>query len=140
MRIDLEKRQALTDIRRTVFEWGQEIPFFLRTEKDITRGSLGTQISHSVSSLQVHAYPIQRNPNEKQLQSAGLSESCNALIYTSAQEWVDLGVLTFEDLIAENFDVSRMTVGLDGKEWKVSQVGFTNRIGDSPTYVTFALS
>lgn len=139
MRTDLERRQALKDVRDSVREWGQRLDFFLRSEADLTRGSLGTTIKKSIQSFQVSAYPIQRNPNEKQLTQAGLSGQASALIYTSALAWADMGLLDLDDLILEDFDVSRMTVGLDGKEWKVSQVGFANRINGTPTYVTFAL-
>lgn len=139
MRTDLERRQALIDVRNTVREWGHKLDFFLRQEKDLERGSLGTTIKKSITSFQVSAYPIQVNPDEKALTKAGLSESCSAMIYTSSLEWVDLGMLKFDDLILNEFDVSRMTVALDGKEMKVAQVGFANRINNIPTYVTFAL-
>ena len=139
MRTDLERRQALRDIRDSVREWGQVLDFFLRSEADLKRGSLGTTISKSIRSVQLPAYPIQRNPDEKQMTKAGLSGTASALIYTSAQAWSDLGLLDLNDLILDDFDVSRMTVGLDGKEWKVAQVGFANRINGTPTYVTFAL-
>lgn len=139
MRTDLERRQALRDVRDTIREWGQPLDFFLRSEKDLVRGSLGTVVSKSIESFQISAYPIQRNPTEKQLTSAGLSVQASALVYTSALAWVDLGLLDLDDLILDKFDVSRMTVGMDGKEWKVAQVGFANRINGSPTYVTFAL-
>lgn len=139
MRTDLERKQALKDIRDTIREWGEELEFFLRSEKDVTRGSLGTVISKNIESIKVSAYPIQRNPDEKQLAKAGLSEESSALIYTSALAWADLGMLDLDDLILDEFDISRMTVGLDGKEMKVSQIGLANRINGTPTYVTFAL-
>ena len=139
MRTDLERKQALKDVRDTVREWGEELEFFLRSEKDVTRGSLGTVISKSIESIKVSAYPIQRNPDEKQLAKAGLSEESSALIYTSALAWADLGMLDLDDLILDEFDISRMTVGLDGKEMQVSQIGLANRINGTPTYVTFAL-
>lgn len=139
MRTDLERKQALKDVRDTIREWGEELEFFLRSEKDVTRGSLGTVISKSIESIKVSAYPIQRNPDEKQLAKAGLSEESSALIYTSALAWADLGMLDLDDLVLDEFDISRMTVGLDGKEMKVSQIGLANRINGTPTYVTFAL-
>lgn len=139
MRTDLERKQALKDVRDTIREWGEELEFFLRSEKDVTRGSLGTVISKSIESIKVSAYPIQRNPDEKQLAKAGLSEESSALIYTSALAWADLGMLDLDDLVLDEFDISRMTVGLDGKEMKVSQIGLVNRINGTPTYVTFAL-
>ena len=139
MRTDLERRQALVDIRDTVREWGEKLKFFIRSEADVKRGSLGTVVSKSTSSIEVSAYPIQRNPDEKQLTKAGLSHECSALIYTSALAWADLGMLNLDDLILDEFDLSRMTVALDGKEMKISQIGFANRINQTPTYVTFAL-
>lgn len=139
MNTDLERRQALKDVRNTVREWGQVLSFFLRSEADVKRGSLGTIVSKSIKSFQVSAYPIQRNPDEKQVTKAGLSEKCSALIYTSALEWAMLDMLNLNDLILDEFDISRMTVALDGREMKVAQVGFANRINGMPLYVTFAL-
>ena len=139
MRTDLERRQALVDVRNVCREWGQLLDFFLRSEADLKRGTLCTAIGHSLKSFQVSAYPINRNPDEKAMTKAGLSGEASALIYTSALEWADLGLLDLDDLILDEFDISRMTVALDGKEMKVSQVGFTNRINGTPTYVTFAL-
>ena len=139
MRTDLERRQALVDIRDTVREWGERLQFFVRSEADVKRGSLGTVVSKSTLSIEVSAYPIQRHPDEKQLTKAGLSHECSALIYTSALAWADLGMLDLDDLILDEFDLSRMTVALDGKEMKISQIGFANHINQTPTYVTFAL-
>ena len=34
MRTDLERRQALVDIRNTVREWGERLKFFIRSEAD----------------------------------------------------------------------------------------------------------
>ena len=139
MRTDLERRQAFVDIRDTVREWGEKLKFFIRSEADVKRGSLGTVISKSLSSIEVSAYPIQRNPDEKQLTKAGLSHECSALIYTSALAWSDLGMLDLDDLILDEFDLSRMTVALDGKEMKISQIGFGNRINHTPSYVPLTL-
>ena len=139
MTTNLERRQALQDIRDTVREWGQIVDFFLRGEKDISRGSLGTKTKGSLNTVSIPAYPINRNPDSKQLSQAGLSIQGSVLIYTSSQAWVDAGLLNLDRLELSNFDVSRMTVGLDGKEWQVAEVGFANRINGSPTYITFSL-
>lgn len=139
MTTTLERRQALRDIRDTVREWGQKLDFYIRKESQITRGSLGSKIDTSIESVEIPAYPIQRNPDSKQLSQAGLSVGGGALIYTSALAWVDMGYLDLDKLELSNFDVSRMTVGMDGKEWQVAEVGFANRINGSPTYVTFSL-
>lgn len=136
---ELERREALRDIRDTVNVWGEKLDFFIRGEADITRGSLGTKVKGSLETVQVSAYPIQRNPDTKQLSNAGLSAQGSVLIYTSSLAWAELGYLNFDRLELSNFDVSRMTVGLDGKEWQVAEVGFASRINGSPTYVTFSL-
>lgn len=140
MTTDLERRQALRDVRDVTREWGQVLNFYLRTEKDLHRGSLGTVIDKSHDSFKVYAYPIQRNPDEKQLARGGLTEKGGAMIYTATLEWVELGLLDLDKLIFNGFDVLRMTVGMDGKEWKVAQVGFANRINGAPMYITFSLS
>lgn len=136
---DLERRQALQDVRDTVRDWGQPLEFFIRGEDQITRGSLGTKVKGSLDTVVVKAYPIQKNPDTKKLSSAGLSLQCTYMIHTSALSWVDLGYLDLDNLELSNFDVSRMTVGIDGHECKVTEVGFTGRINGSPTYVTFGL-
>lgn len=136
---DLERRQALRDVKETIKDWGQKVEFFIRGEQDITRGSLGTKTKGSIKSVELYAYPINRNPDSKQLSRAGLSFAGSVLIYTSSLEWERAGYLDFDHLELSNFDVSRMTVGLDGKEWQVAEVGFANRINGSPTYVTFSL-
>lgn len=127
----IEAKQALIDVRDTVREWGEPLDFFIRSEEDIKRGSLGSAIGHSVKSVRVYAYPIEQVTNEKQLTKAGLSEKCSTVVYTASLSWQDLDI--------DNFDVSRMTVALDGKEWKVSQVGRSGRFGGEYQYVTFGL-
>lgn len=127
----LEARQALIDVRDTVREWGEPLDFFIRSEEDIKRGSLGSAISHSTRAVRVYAYPIEQVTSEKQLSKAGLSEQCNTIVYTAALSWKELDI--------DNFDVSRMTVALDGREWKVSQVGRTGRFGGECQYITFGL-
>lgn len=139
MTTTLERRQALRDIRDTVRDWGQPLKFYIRKESQITRGSLGSKVASTIENVEIPAYPIQRNPDSKQLSQAGLSFQGSALIYTSALSWFDAGYLDLDALELSNFDVSRMTVGMDGKEWAVAEVGFANRINGSPTYVTFSL-
>ena len=62
---------------------------------------------------------------------AGLSEQCNTIVYTAALSWKDLDI--------DNFDVSRMTVGYDGREWQVSQLGKVGKFGGEYQYITFGL-
>ena len=127
----IETKQALMDVRNTVREWGEPLDFFIRSEEDVKRGSLGSPVSHSTKSVRVYAYPIERVTTEKQLTKAGLSEQCNTIVYTAALSWKDLDI--------NNFDVSRMTVGYDGREWQVSQLGKVGKFGGEYQYITFGL-
>lgn len=127
----IEIRQAMRDVRDSVREWGEPLGFFIRSEEDVKRGSLGSQVARSVRNVRVHCYPIERTTDAKTLSKAGLTRECSTVLYTSALEWRDLGI--------SNFDVSRMTVALDGKEWQVSEVAKVGRIKGDFLYVTFGL-
>ena len=87
------------------------------------------------------AYPVERQPDARMLEKAGLRETVDVVVWTPMRRWIDLDVIDPFD-IGNTFaaiDITRTTVIIDGYEWLIADKGLANRVGEIPTYITFGL-
>lgn len=131
-------RQVAQD---TACQFGTSIILKLFGESDIVRGSLGTIQRRPTTGVTIKAYPVERQPDARKLEKAGIREEVDVVIWTPAQSWIEAGIVE-DDRLGESFasiDMTRSTVILDGQEWKIADKGFATRIGDKPIHITLGL-
>lgn len=131
-------RQVAQD---TACQFGTTIIFKPFGESELIRGSLGTIQRRPLDGVTMKAYPVERQPDTRKLEKAGIREEVDVVIWTPAQSWIEAGLVDDEKL-GETFaaiDMTRSTVILDGQEWKIADKGFATRIGDKPVHITLGL-
>ena len=135
--VQLEQFQALQDIQDKAREYGEPVIIYFRKESDVRRDKYNTikavNIPGVSATMQTYTNDKTQNPNDRKLDSAGIREHCDVLIWTPAKDWIDQG-FTFNDL-----DVNRDTVIFQGYEWKISDKGIPYNLGDVSLYVTIGL-
>lgn len=138
----VEALGALQDVADVAAVYGTAITVKLRAEGGVRRDALGTIIQRDLApTLSLDAYPVERSPDKRKLEKAGLREEVEVMVYTPMKSWVDAGVIDLDE-IGDTFaaiDVTRSTVILDGTEWKVADKGMPSRIGPVPLYITLGL-
>jgi hypothetical protein len=139
---DVDICNALQDILDVTNEMGTSIVYVRRTEQDVTRDSLGTIKSRSLETrYSMKANPVERYPDYKRLERAGLREGCECMIYTPIAAWVEVGLINLLT-IGRDFaalETIRSTVILDGSEWRIADKGLNSRIAGVPLYITLGL-
>jgi len=133
---------ALRDVQDVAAAYGTPVSVKLRLESGVRRDSLGTIVSRDLLPIApMMAYPVERSPDRRKLERAGLREEVEVAIWTPAKSWVDAGLFDMDEIgdTFEAIDVTRATVVLDGTEWKVTEKGIPSRIGRFPLYVTLGL-
>jgi hypothetical protein len=139
---------ALHEIELIACEQGTTVVFIHRKEQDVGRDSLGTVKKRSLDTrYKFKAFPVERQPNRKQLERAGIREDVDTVITIPMSMMIESGLIrTPQDseytTIGEDFahiDIIRSTVVLDGEEWKIRDKGLSGRLGGIPLYVTFGL-
>lgn len=134
--------EALRDVQQVANDFGTPVTIRQRVEADVSRGALGAvKIRSIVPTMTVYAYPVDRSPDKRALEKAGLRDEAECVIYTPMKSWSDAGAIDLGNLgpsIAA-LDVTRTTVIMDGTEWKVSDKGLAGRVGSTPLHVTLGL-
>lgn len=131
-------RQAAQD---AACQYGTPIKIGLNNESDVARDKLQGIKRRPVPYLDMKALPVERHPDARKLNKAGIHEEVEILIYTPIQYWIDLGIIDdahFGDTFAR-IDTTRSTVILDGTEFKIADKGLPERIGQYPIYITLGL-
>lgn len=125
---------ALLDSQCVAHNYGRSIILQMMTESKITRDRYGTtkKVINPVEKT-LYAFPIQFNPNEKQLEKAGIFENVDVLVWTPTQDWTDAGI-TFEDA---NLIRDRVTIG--GITYQLSAKGLANQFLDQFLNITLGL-
>lgn len=133
--VSLEKTTALLDAKWIIDERGDTITFYDREEDNIQRDKYNSikRKETVYEGYTMKAFPIQFNPIDKDLRAAGLREIVNVLLYTAMQDWSDLEI----DPIT--LDITRSTIVLKNKTYKIKEKGFANHFSDEFLNVTFGL-
>jgi hypothetical protein len=131
---NLEQKYALTDAEELIKEYGKKLTFKLRTETQVERDRYNSiRRSVGTDSVDVYVYPLEMQPNTKQLERAGFIEQHEALAWTPAKTWIDKKI-DFEDI-----DIARMTVVVDGITYEVAEKGRSSQFLGQYLYYTFGL-
>jgi len=138
----LEASHARQDALDASLQYGTPVSVIFRGESDVSRDTLGTIKKRNASPLlNMNAFPVERQPDTRKLEKAGIRETVDVVIYTPIQAWIDSGRVT-DERIGDTFasiDTTRSTVVLDGSEWKIADKGLAVRIGQYPVYITLGL-
>jgi hypothetical protein len=130
------------DALDAAMQYGTPITFRPRKEIDVSRDTLGTIKKKSITpTFETWALPVERQPDARKLEKAGVREVVDVLIYTPIQSWIDAGLVS-DDTLGKDFtaiDMIRDTVLLDGQEFKIADKGLSMRIGKFPVFITFGL-
>jgi hypothetical protein len=136
---------ALTETQQAACEWGTPIVYVFRKEHDVIRDELGTIKKRSLDTkFTFNALPVERYPDYKKLERAGVKEGVEVLVYTPMATWMEYGFIR-QDKRYLGFDFAaidtiRSTVIVDGIEMKIKDKGLSGRLSWMPLYVTLGLS
>ena len=138
----LEASGLREDAYNACMQYGTPVTIRLRKESDVTRESLGSIKKKSLDpDFETCALPVERQPDARKLEKAGIRTECDMLIYTPILAWINAGIID-DDYLGNTFaaiDIIRSTVIIDGEEWKIADKGLSTRIGPYPVYITFGL-
>ena len=131
-----ERNCAMIDAYNEIEERGEIVAIILRNESNVTRGRYNSITKRDQDTkYMVKAYPINYNPNERDLEKAGLRERVDVVIYTSMKYWRDNSVDFDNDMIA-----NKMTIKMRGSDYEVKDKGLVSQFSDFFLYGTFGLS
>jgi hypothetical protein len=122
-------------------QYGTPIKLGLNSETDLARDSLQTIKKRPVPYIDMKALPVERQPDARKLEKAGIREEVDVLIYIPILYFIERGIIDDAHL-GDSFariDTTRSTVILDGTEFKIADKGLAVRIGQYPLHVTFGL-
>jgi hypothetical protein len=138
----LEAAGYRQDVLDLSMQYGTPVTIRLRKESDVNRDDLGSIKKKSLTpSFSTWALPVERQPDTRKLEKAGIRELVDVLIYTPILSWMESNHIS-DDNIGNEFsaiDTTRSTVLLDGEEWKIADKGLSTRLGKYPVYITFGL-
>lgn len=139
--INLEAAGARQIAMDAAQQYGAPVKVILRSETDVARDSLQTIKKRSLPGLDMKALPVERQPDARKLEKAGIREEVDVLIYIPILYFIDAGIIN-DTHLGDTFariDTTRSTVILDGTEFKIADKGLAVRIGQYPVHVTFGL-
>jgi len=133
--VSLEKTTALLDAKWIIDERGDTITFYDREEDNVQRDKYNSikRKETVYEGYTMKAFPIQFNPIDKDLMKAGLREIVDVVIYIAMQDWIDLELDPFK------IDLTRSSVVLKEKTYKLKDKGFVNHFSDTFLNVTLGL-
>jgi hypothetical protein len=138
--VKLEACGALRDYAEMARDYGTPVTVIVRAEGDVARDSYGAiKRRPGGSPVQTYALPVERAVDSRSMQRTGIREECDCMITTPLLDW-DGYVDPYApgDGIA-GLDLNRMTVLLDGQEWKVADKGLPARYGPVPVALSLGL-
>lgn len=133
----LEQCGALRDIYESSLEYGDTVLIYVRDEGDVRRDLYSDykagKIEPDVIPLSMPAFPINFQPNRRQLEKAGIREDCEVLIYTPMYAWIK------EEVDFEELDMTRSTVILRSIKYVIKEKALASQFTNTFLYVTLAL-
>jgi hypothetical protein len=138
--VTAEVRCMARDFQLLAAEYGASCRVILRPEADVSRDGYGGIKKKSLPvTIDTYALPVERAPSERKLRALGLREDIDCAVTTPILDWV--GYVSLDDLGATfaAVDMNRMTVQVDGRDWKVADKALTSRYGDGALAITLGL-
>jgi len=131
----LERDNALLDVQLEVDIYGEEIKLRLRDETKIDRDSYSSikQRDLPASEIVVKVYPVTFNPNQHQIEKAGLREMVDVMVYLPMKNLTD-NSYEFEDI-----EMIRSSVILRGIKYWIKDKTYSSQFLDSFLYVLLGL-
>jgi hypothetical protein len=126
--VQLEKTHALIDALEIINLYGSDIIMYDREENNVNRdkyNSIKYRFKTDGLKKEFKAFPIIFNPNLKQIEKAGLKETCNCIITTAMLAWINLGI-TFEHI-----DLIRNTIILRDIKYSIKEKTLMNQFADT---------
>lgn len=130
------------DFYELAHEYGTPVVVRIRTPDDVTRDRYNTIKQRTVSNdgdISTFALPVERGPDVRMLQQLGLRETCDCAITMPIYDWYPNQAV---EEIGKRFaaiDLNRMTVEMDGEQFKVADKGIPVRYGERPVALSLAL-
>jgi hypothetical protein len=130
-----ERDNALQDVQNEVEIYGNEIKLRIRDESKIDRDSYNSikQRDLPASDIIIKAYPIISNPNQYQIEKAGLREMVDIMVYVPMKSLND-NAIEFEDI-----DLIRSSVILQGIKYWIKDKTNHSQFLDTFLYVILGL-
>jgi hypothetical protein len=131
----LERDGALLDVQLEVDIYGDELKLRVRDENKVDRDTYNSIKQRDVPTTEilVKAYPITFNPNQHQIEKAGLRESVDVMAYVPMKNFTD-NSLAFEDI-----DMIRSSVILRGIKYWIKDKTYTSQFLDTYLYILLGL-
>jgi len=134
----IERCAALQDVQNICAEYGSPLGIYVRGEADVTRDAYNSVAARTRTPatpvLTTYAFPLVHDPNDRQVEKAGLREKYDAIAWTPSKDWTDAG-LTF----TASLDAERTTVAVEGRQYRIKQKGQASVFGDTALYITLGL-
>jgi hypothetical protein len=135
---------ALSDVEEQAAVMGTPLTYIYRKEADVKRDALGTIKQRSLETrYDFNAFPVERYPDYKKLERAGLREGVEVLIYLPMATFFEYGLIRQDrQKLGADFaalETIRSTVLIDGREFKIKDKGLFGRLSWVPLYVTLGL-
>jgi hypothetical protein len=135
----------MRDYLQLAQEYGTPVTIDVRVESEVSRDDYGAIKSRALSGAQsvlTWALPVERSPDERRLEKLGIREACDVAVQVPAMSLYPVVDPTDQDALGETWaalDLNRMTVRLDGQQFKVADKGVSVRYGDRPVAFSLAL-
>jgi len=131
----LERDGALLDVQLEVDIYGEELKLRVRDETKIDRDSYNSIKQRDLpgTEILVKAYPINFNPNQHQIEKAGLKEMVDVMAYIPMKNFSDNSIF-FEDI-----DLIRSSVILRDIKYWIKDKTYTSQFLDTFLYILLGL-
>lgn len=137
IRITHEQWGALVDVQNTVNEYGDDVTVDFRGETDITRDKYNSIVQNvgvaTPPRYELKAWPVEYQPNRKQVEKAGLREDCQVTVWLATKDLLD------RNISFDGIETEKMSVFLDGNEYGVNEKGKAMIFANIHLYITLGL-
>jgi hypothetical protein len=131
----LERDGALLDVQMECDIYGEEIKLRLRDEAKVDRDSYNSIKQRDLPSTEIlmKVYPILFNPNQHQIEKAGLKEMVDVVVYLPMKNLTDNGN-SFKDI-----EMIRSSVILRGMKYWIKDKTLHSQFLDTFLYIVLGL-
>lgn len=143
--VRLEWCGLMRDYRDIAHQYGTPVTVRIRLEAEVRRDGYSTIKSRSLAGsgdVQTYALPVEVSPDQRTLSKLGVREACEVAIQTPIIDWFPQVEARDPSELGRTFlalDMTRMTVEMDGQQYKVADRGMPYRIGERPLAISLAL-
>ena len=122
---------APKNVQKVVQRRGSYIDIYLDNQQNVTKNNYGDIVQRNSPKIRLKAFPIQRKPSPKQIESVGARQGTAVLVYVSYLELQELGY-NFNDIEQWNARIK-----VDGEMYKLQFANKYSQWDDSFLYVVF---